>query len=34
MSCNSETLLDENGGYFVSRLKDCANPVITDVLWE
>jgi putative transposase len=27
-------LIDENGGYFVSRLKDCANPVITDELRE
>jgi IS4 transposase len=27
-------LIDENGGYFVSRLKDCANPVITDKLRE
>jgi putative transposase len=27
-------LIDENGGYFVSRLKDRANPVITDELRE
>jgi len=27
-------LIDENGGYFVSRLKDCANPVITAELRE
>jgi len=27
-------LIDENGGYFVSRLKDCANPVITEELRE
>jgi IS4 transposase len=27
-------LIDENGGYFVSRLKDRANPVVTDELRE
>ncbi|NLV12164.1 IS4 family transposase [Haloarcula argentinensis] len=27
-------LIDENGGYFVSRLKDRSNPVITDELRE
>lgn len=27
-------LIDENGGYFVNRLKDCANPMITDELRE
>jgi putative transposase len=27
-------LIDENGGYFVSRLKKSANPVITDELRE
>jgi len=27
-------LIDENGGYFVSRLKGCANPVITEELRE
>lgn len=27
-------LIDENGGYFVSLRKDCANPVITAELRE
>jgi IS4 transposase len=27
-------LIDENGGYFVSRLKDCANPTVTAELQE
>jgi IS4 transposase len=27
-------LIDENGGYFVNRLKDCANPVVTAELRE
>ncbi|ELY59308.1 IS4 family transposase [Natronococcus jeotgali] len=27
-------LIDENDGYFVSRLKESSNPVITEKLWE